>query len=344
LDEIAWLLNIRGFDVPFNPVLVSYAIISLSDVRLYVDPAKLSEDVLNHFKGSSIKISNYSSFFQELGNIAQTKLNVWVDTNSSIAVYNSLKPDVKDGRSVIVDKSPIILEKSLKNPVELNGFRNCSIRDAVALVKFFSWLEKELSSSPSDNNLTEWSVSEKLRLYRQEQDGYINLSFAAIASTGSNAAIIHYHPEEKSSSKIQKDLVFLCDSGGQYKDGTTDVTRTFHFGNPSEKEKIGYTLVLKGVINLTTLIFPNNTNGLQIDALARMALWQFGLDYRHGTGHGIGHFLNVHEGPHQISFRPRAMEAPLKENMIVTNEPGYYEDSFFWSSNRKYDGCEESPN
>jgi Xaa-Pro aminopeptidase len=172
-------------------------------------------------------------------------------------------------------------------------------------------------------------VAGKLLSFRQEQVGFINPSFATISSAGSNAAIIHYHPTEKLFAKIQKNLIFLCDSGGQYRDGTTDVTRSFHFGTPLEKEKLGYTLVLKGVINLSSLIFPANTNGLQIDALARVALWQFGLDYRHGTGHGIGHFLNVHEGPHSISWRPRSLEVPFRENMIVTNEPGYYEEGAF---------------
>jgi len=267
-------------------------------------------------------------FFSDLEKIAQTKLNVWVDTNSSIAVYNALKPENTENRTIIVEKSPIILEKALKNSTELKGFRECSIRDAVALVKFFAWLETEIAS-PNGDSLTEWSVSTKLLNFRKEQEGFLDPSFATIASTGANAAIIHYHPDDKLSSKLHKDAIFLCDSGGQYLDGTTDVTRSFHFTTPQQKEKLAFTLVLKGVINLSKLVFPNNTTGLQIDALARMALWEYGLDYRHGTGHGVGHFLNVHEGPHQISFRARAFESALKENMVVTNEPGFYEDGSF---------------
>jgi len=327
LDDIAWLLNIRGFDIPYNPVLISYAIISSKDVKIYVDQRKLSDDVKAHFVQHSIIPLEYSTFFSDLEKLADAKLNIWVDANGSIAVYNALKPENKNERQVIVEKSPIILEKALKNPVELNGFRESSTRDAVALVKFFSWLEKELNS-PNGDKLTEHIVAEVLLKFRQDQAHFLNASFATISSSGSNAAIIHYHPTEKQSSKIVKDQIFLCDSGGQYMDGTTDVTRSWHFGTPKDKEKLAFTCVLKGVINLSLCVFPNNTTGLQLDALARTALWEYGLDFRHGTGHGVGHFLNVHEGPHQISFRARAFEAPIKEHMTVTNEPGYYDMEF----------------
>uniref|UniRef100_A0A6B2L0I2 Peptidase M24 domain-containing protein n=1 Tax=Arcella intermedia TaxID=1963864 RepID=A0A6B2L0I2_9EUKA len=324
LDEIAWLFNLRGFDIPYNPVLISYAIISQTEATLYLNKLKLDDESSDYFKKNHITLKEYQEFFGDLEVLSGSDKAVWIDNNSSIAVYNSLK----NLKGLLVDKSPVTLEKSLKNPTELNGFRQSSIRDAAALVNFFSWLENEINGENS-SKLTETSVAEVLLGFRKQQEHFLNPSFATISATGPNASIIHYHPDEAKPVTLRKDQIFLCDSGGQYLDGTTDVTRTFHFGVPTPKELLAYTAVLKGFIQMSKLIFPNNVTGLHIDAFARQALWEHGLDYRHGTGHGVGHFLNVHEGPHQVSFRPKAMASLLYPNMIVTNEPGYYEDGKF---------------
>jgi len=195
------------------------------------------------------------------------------------------------------------------------------------MIEFWSWLERQLQNS--GHGLNEVSAADKLLKFRQEQQYFVTPSFDTISSVGANAAIIHYKPHLPTAACLDIDQIYLLDSGGQYLDGTTDVTRTFHFGKPTDKEKLAYTSVLKGVIALCQAVFPSHTTGLQVDILARQALWRQGLDYRHGTGHGVGHFLNVHEGPHGISFRARSHTIALQEGMTVTNEPGYYEDGLF---------------
>ncbi|XP_026433181.1 aminopeptidase P1-like isoform X1 [Papaver somniferum] len=268
---------------------------------------------------------------------------VWLDSGSCCyALYSKL-----NSRQVLLQQSPLALPKAVKNPVELDGLRKAHIRDGAAVVQYLVWLDKQMQSNyeasgyfiesektnkrkhPESIKLTEVSASDKLESFRASKEHFKGLSFPTISSVGPNAAIIHYQPEPDTCAELDADKIYLFDSGAQYQDGTTDITRTVHFGKPSAHEKACYTAVLKGHIALDTARFPNGTNEHALDILARVPLWKNGLDYRHGTGHGIGSYLNVHEGPHLISFRPQARNVPLQASMTATDEPGYYEDGNF---------------
>ncbi|KAI3451736.1 hypothetical protein Pfo_008401 [Paulownia fortunei] len=267
---------------------------------------------------------------------------IWVDPGTCcFALYTKLNLD-----KVLLQSSPLALSKALKNPVEIEGLKNAHIRDGAAVVQYLVWLDKEMQEIygasgyfvDSEVNkkgqlrtakLTEVSVSDKLEEFRASKEHFRGLSFPTISSVGPNGAIIHYCPEAETCAELDPDSIYLFDSGAQYLDGTTDITRTVHFGKPTSHEKACYTAVLKGHIGLGNARFPNGTTGHILDVLARVPLWKDGLDYRHGTGHGIGSYLNVHEGPHQISFRPPARNVPLQPSMTVTDEPGYYEDGNF---------------
>ncbi|KAG0333430.1 hypothetical protein BG000_009159, partial [Podila horticola] len=215
---------------------------------------------------------------------------------------------------------------AIKNDTELEGMRQCHLRDSAALINYFAWLEEQLANGVE---LDEADGAERLEQFRAEQAGFVGLSFDTISSTGPNGAIIHYKPEKPNAARINPDLVYLCDSGGQYIDGTTDVTRTLHFKTPSAHEKRCFTRVLQGHISIDSAVFPDGTSGYLLDVLARRALWSDGLDFRHGTGHGVGAFLNVHEGPHGCGTRIAYNDIPLVPGMTLTNEPGYYEDGKF---------------
>ncbi|XP_027360008.1 aminopeptidase P1 isoform X1 [Abrus precatorius] len=268
---------------------------------------------------------------------------VWADPGSCCyALYAKLKPE-----TVLLLQSPLALAKALKNSVELDGLRKAHIRDGAAVVQYLVWLDKKMQDIYGASGyfleknsvkkkehleclkLTEVTVSDKLEGFRASKEHFRGLSFPTISSVGPNAAIIHYSPNTETCAELDPDKIYLFDSGAQYLDGTTDITRTVHFGKPSAHEKACYTAVLKGHIALGNARFPNGTNGHALDILARIPLWKDGLDYRHGTGHGIGSYLNVHEGPHLISFRPQARSVPLQSSMTVTDEPGYYEDGQF---------------
>ena len=224
-------------------------------------------------------------------------------------------------------RSPVGEKKAIKNETELQGMRDCHVRDGASLIEFFAWLEEELIERGS--SLNEIQAADKLEQIRAQKERFAGLSFDTISSTGANAAIIHYKPEPETCSVIDPKAVYLCDSGAQYLDGTTDTTRTLHFGEPSDLEKTAYTLVLKGVISLDTAVFPKGTTGYALDTLARQHLWAEGLDYRHGTGHGVGSYLNVHEGPIGVGTRPAYTEVPLAAGNVLSDEPGYYEDGKF---------------
>ncbi|XP_057498646.1 aminopeptidase P1 [Actinidia eriantha] len=277
--------------------------------------------------------------------IAEEKTHnlIWIDPGSCcFALYSKLNPD-----QVLPKRSPVPLAKAIKNPVELDGLKKAHVRDGAAVVQYLVWLDKQMQEiygasgyfmeAESANKkkhsgttkLTEVSASDKLEGFRASKEHFRGLSFPTISSVGRNAAVIHYVPDVKTCSELDADSIYLFDSGAQYLDGTTDITRTVHFGKPSAHEKACYTAVLKGHIALGNARFPNGTNGHALDILARIPLWKDGLDYRHGTGHGIGSYLNVHEGPHLISFRPHARNVPLQASMTVTDEPGYYEDGSF---------------
>lgn len=327
LDDIAWLFNLRGSDIECNPNFFSYALVtrSGSGARLYVEEAMLTDEARKHLEG--ITIRPYRAIFDELqglrGEIEKSGQKLLVSGSCNAALVERIGTSL-----VVLGRSPVTMEKAIKNAVELEGFRRCHLRDAVALVRYFAWLEEQLSTG-SSGQIDEVDGADRLQAFRQEGEHFKGLSFDTISGSGPNGAIIHYKPEKPSAAPITRDQVYLCDSGGQYLDGTTDVTRTLHFGEPTDEEREGFTRVLLGHIALDRAVFPAGTTGFMLDVLARSPLWEAGLDYRHGTGHGVGHFLNVHEGPHSISFHVRSNEVPLKPGMLVTNEPGLYLDGKF---------------
>ncbi|XP_050221362.1 aminopeptidase P2 [Mercurialis annua] len=350
LDEIAWLLNLRGADVPHSPVMYAYLIVEIDGAKLFVDNSKVTPEVLKHLKNAGVELKPYDAILPEIERLAAHGAELWLDTSSvNAAIVNTYrsacdrhlenlgkksdsKNDIYNGSNGqswgpcgVYRASPVSLAKALKNPAELDGMRNSHLRDAAALAQFWAWLEEEIHK---DLGLTEVDVSDKLLEFRSKQQGFLDTSFDTISGSGANGAIIHYNPEPGSCSVVSPKKLFLLDSGAQYVDGTTDVTRTVHFSEPTAREKECFTRVLQGHIALDQAIFPANTPGFVLDAFARSSLWKIGLDYRHGTGHGVGAALNVHEGPQSISFR-YGNTTPLQKGMIVSNEPGYYEDHAF---------------
>ncbi|KAF9631296.1 Creatinase [Lasiodiplodia theobromae] len=333
LDEIAWLYNLRGNDIPYNPVFFSYAVVTPEAATLYVNSDKLTPEVKAHL-GSSVEIRPYDSIFGDIEALSrnaapssedsETPAQKYLISNkASWALVQSLGGDKK----VDEVRSPIADAKAVKNKAELDGMRACHIRDGAALVEYFAWLEDQLIAKGA--KLDEVQAADKLEAIRSKHDKFVGLSFDTISSTGPNAAVIHYKPEPGNCSVIDPKAVYLCDSGAQYRDGTTDTTRTLHFGEPTEMEKKSYTLVLKGNVALERARFPKGTSGFALDTLARQFLWAEGLDYRHGTGHGVGSFLNVHEGPIGIGTRVQYSEVPLAVGNVISDEPGYYEDGNF---------------
>lgn len=328
LDEVAWLFNLRGNDIPYNPVFFSYAVVTPTTITIYVDESKLPEEAKTHLSGVSIRpykdifgdIAALSSEVQEDGKPPRKFL---ISTKASWALSKSLGGDSK----VEEVRSPIGDAKAMKNKTEMEGMRQCHIRDGAALIEYFAWLEDELVNKGT--SLDEVQASDELERIRTKHDKYVGLSFDTISSTGANAAIIHYKASKDNCSVIDPQKVYLCDSGAQYLDGTTDTTRTLHFGEPTDKEREAYTLVLKGNIALEQITFVKGTSGFALDSIARQYLWQYGLDYRHGTGHGVGSFLNVHEGPIGIGTRLQYSEISLSVGNVISNEPGYYEDGEF---------------
>ncbi|KAK6194070.1 vacuolar protein sorting-associated protein 45 [Pestalotiopsis sp. IQ-011] len=331
LDEVAWLFNLRGSDIPYNPVFFSYAIVTADKATLYIDSSKLSQQCQSYLSANNVDIKPYTAIFEDAAALGQTAKaanaegsgdpkKYLISTKASWALKLALGGDdmVEEIRSPIED------HKAVKNTTELEGMRQCHIRDGAALVEYFAWLEDQLISQKA--TIDEVQGADQLEAFRAKKDLFAGLSFDTISSTGPNAAVIHYKPEPGACSVIDPSAIYLCDSGAQYLDGTTDTTRTLHFGTPTAAEIEAYTLVLKGHIALDVAIFPKGTTGFAIDALARQHLWQQGLDYRHGTGHGVGSYLNVHEGPVGIGTRIQYSEVALAEGNVISNEPGFYED------------------
>ncbi|KAF9364703.1 hypothetical protein BGX34_000724 [Mortierella sp. NVP85] len=324
LDDAAWLFNLRGSDVHCNPVFFSYAIVTPEYVKLYLQEKSVSQEVINHL-GPEVILRPYETLFDDLRDLAPilqaNKQKFLLGTRTNLALAVALGKG-----NTIEARSPVTDAKAIKNDAELEGMRQCHLRDSAALISYFAWLEEQLANGVE---LDEADGAARLEQFRAEQAGFVGLSFDTISSTGPNGAIIHYKPEKPTAARINADLVYLCDSGGQYIDGTTDVTRTLHFRTPSAHEKRCFTRVLQGHIAIDTAVFPDGTSGYLLDILARRALWADGLDFRHGTGHGVGAFLNVHEGPHGCGTRIAYNDIPLVPGMTLTNEPGYYEDGAF---------------
>ena len=314
LDAVAWTFNIRGNDVEYNPVAVAYGFVSEKETLLFIDPEKLTDEIINAYQTEGVTIAGYDDVFEYVSNLPE-KSAVCVTGNK---INYKLLQTIPASCRIVDIPSPVDMMKSVKNETELKGFRNAMVKDGVALVKFYMWLEKAIPTG----EVTEVTVEEKLREYRSQQELFVGESFGTIAGYAGNGAIIHYHASPETCLQVKPEGLLLIDSGGQYKDGTTDITRTVAVGKLTKQMKHDYTNVLKGHISLATAVYPEGTRGSQLDILARKALWENNLTYWHGTGHGIGHFLNVHEGPQSI----RLEENPtlLKPGMVTSNEPGLY--------------------
>ncbi len=322
LDDIAWTLNLRGTDVHCNPVFVSYLLISTQTVTLYINKVKLTTEVQQYLKEEGINTDDYEKVRQGLQDYFE--YNILLDPDE---VNHTLYQSVKC--KIVAEESPVKRMKAVKNEREIAGFRAAMLRDGVAMAKFLKWLQEQLpptdtgqESITGQQQLTELSVSEKLRALRAEQPLFRDISFDTIAAYQEHGAIVHYEPTPETDNPLKAEGLLLIDSGAQYMDGTTDITRTLALGPLTEEQKRVYTLVLKGHIQIELCKFPSGASGTQIDILARQAMWREGLNYLHGTGHGVGSYLNVHEGPHQI--RMEWKPAPLVAGMTVTDEPGIY--------------------
>ena len=313
-DSIAWLLNIRGGDVPFSPLALAFAIInSDNSVDVFVDKVKVSQKIKEHL-GTNVRFHEPGAFGPALDDFENKTIRLNTET---APIYTLLRLEAA-GAKVQAGVDPCQLPKAIKTSIQLEGIRDAHLRDGVSLTRFLAWLA---INSPG-GSLTEISAAEKLETMRLNNNLYRGLSFPTISGAGPNGAIVHYSVCPETNRRLEDGTLYLVDSGAQYLDGTTDVTRTVAIGKPSEDMINHFTLVLKGHIALATALFPEGTCGSQLDVLARHALWAEGLDYEHGTGHGVGHFLGVHEGPQRISKFPNRVA--LKPGMIISNEPGYY--------------------
>lgn len=314
LDDIAWLFNIRGNDVKFTPIVICYAIITKSEAKLYIDNNKVNHKVRESLKLEGIQVIDYNLITDYVKNIKGTVLIDPAKTNASI--YSSINPNLK----IIEDTNITTILKAVKNDIEIENMEKSQVRDGVAMVKFIKWLRETIGKE----KVTEISATKKLSNLRAEAENSKGDSFATIAGYKEHAAMMHYSATKESDYELKEEGLFLLDSGGQYLDGTTDITRTFALGKLTEEEKKDYTLVLKGHIALSKAKFLKSATGSTLDILARKPLWDEGLDYKCGTGHGVGFFLSVHEGPQGI--RPYGNNVPLEPGMVLTNEPGVYKE------------------
>ena len=313
LDEIAWTLNLRGNDVHCNPVVVSYLLITQDDVIYFISPEKVTKEVNEYLKEQHVKLKNYDEVETYLNTF--TGRNILIDPKkTNFAIYSAINPKC----NIIRGESPVALLKAIRNEQEIAGIHAAMQRDGVALVKFLKWLEEAVPSGKE----TELSVDRKLHEFRAAQPLYMGESFDTIAGYKEHGAIVHYSATPESDVPLQPKGFLLLDSGAQYLDGTTDITRTIALGELTEEEKTDYTLILKGHIALAMAKFPVGTRGAQIDVLARMPIWKYGMSFLHGTGHGVGHFLSVHEGPQSIRMNENPVV--LQPGMVTSNEPGVY--------------------
>ena len=316
LDEVAWTFNIRGTDVTYNPVVISYAFISEKESVLFVNPKKLPTEIAEHLQKEGVTLADYGMLTTYLSRLPE-RTRVFIDgKRTNVAIYNALPKS-----SILIEGiSPANHLKSIKNETEIKGFRNAVLKDGIAMTKFYFWLEKSLKAG---EKVTELSAAAKLTALRAEQPQYVMDSFASISSYGPHGAIVHYSPTPETDVELKTDSLYLLDSGAQYLDGTTDITRTIALCDvPTEQMKKDFTRALKGTIGIAKCKFPAGIRGCLIDAFARKALWDAGINYLHGTCHGIGHCLNVHEGPQSI----RMEENPviLEPGMVMSDEPAMY--------------------
>lgn len=311
LDDIAWLLNIRGRDVKCNPLTISYVVISEGKCHLFIDDKKVNSEVRAELEKANVELRPYNSIGSFLETLNQgtilldpAKINTWVHSAIKIKTIEAMDITTKF--------------KAVKNETEIENIRTAMVRDGVAMVKFINWIKKTIKT----RSITELEASDKLEKLRRQGENFYDLSFGSISAYKANASMPHYHATKESQATIKAESFYLIDSGAQYLDGTTDITRTLVMGALTEEEKTDFTLVLKGMIDLTLQRFLYGTTGSNLDIIARIPLWNSGIDYKHGTGHGIGFFLNVHEGPHRIAMVPNSIR--LEQGMVMSNEPGVY--------------------
>lgn len=312
LDDIAWILNMRGSDVHCNPVFVAYLVIDGDDTYIYINKVKLDDEARAYLKRLGIKVADYGEAAKGLSH-CQSYCMLLDPNETNYEMFRAARC-----QKVLRSQSPVPLMKSVKNETEIKGFHNAMLRDGVAMVKFLRWLRPAVEAGGQ----TEMSVDRKLTALRAEQPLFKDISFDTIAAYQEHGAIVHYEATPETDAVLKPEGFLLLDSGAQYLDGTTDITRTIPLGPVTEEQRHVYTLVLKGHIQIELCKFPNRASGTQLDILARQAMWREGLNYMHGTGHGVGSYLNVHEGPHQI--RMEWKPAPLRSGMTVTDEPGLY--------------------
>ena len=316
LDDVAWTTNLRGNDVAFNPVFLGYITVEEDSATLFAEEDKLTDEVKKHLAESNVNVKDYNEFFDFIKEWKGKK--VLISANSNQSIFEALK----ENNQFVIAPAPGNLLKAIKNKTELEGFRKAMVKDGVALVKFFYWLK----NTARKEELDEFTIGEKLRGFRAEQDGFVGESFGSIVGYEGNGAIVHYSAKKETAKKVDNKNTILIDSGGQYREGTTDITRTFTFdAEPSDEFKKDWTLVFKGMINLAMAKFPKGTRGTHLDAFARLPLWREDRDFGHGTGHGVGCFMNVHEGPQNI--RKDLNDTPLIPGMVVSDEPGLYREN-----------------
>ncbi|MCD8092924.1 MAG: aminopeptidase P family protein [Bacteroides sp.] len=313
LDEIAWTLNIRGNDVHCNPVVVSHLLIGKNDAHFFIQPQKVTEKLSAYLKEIGVSIHSYEDIEPFLNRLTASSI-LLNPSKTNYAAYSAIRPDCR----IVKGASPVTLLKAIRNEQEIAGIHAAMQRDGVALVKFLKWLEEAVPAGGE----TEISVDKKLHEFRAAQPLYVGESFDTIAGYKEHGAIVHYEATPETDVPLKPEGFLLLDSGAQYLDGTTDITRTIALGALTEEEKTDYTLILKGHIDLAMAVFPEGTRGAQLDVLARMPIWQHRMNFLHGTGHGIGHFLNVHEGPQSIRMNENPVT--LQAGMVTSNEPGVY--------------------
>lgn len=319
VDDIMWLLNIRGNDMEYSPLLISYAIVGQDQILLFTDEKKIPFKLAMEFDKNGITLLPYDEISAILSRLKKGSSLLLTPGTTNASLYNSISEKV----NIVKDISIPTRIKSVKNSIEIENIRRVMVKDGVALTKFLFWLEKNIGS----RTITEISAAEKLLQYRLQQTDCIGASFSTIAAYKAHGASAHYSPTAESNSVLEPDGIFLIDSGGQYLDGTTDITRTISLGLPDKQQKSDFTLVLKGFINLAMAKFPAGTKGYQLDVLARKALWDNGLNYGHGTGHGVGFFLNVHEGPHSIGTSAMGdIHSSIESGLVFSDEPAIYRE------------------
>ena len=319
LDDIAWLLNFRGNDIQDNPVVMAYLIMDTERVLLFVDAEKFAEEDRKALEADGVTFCPYEAFYETLAGLDADRKVLYDGSTTNFAALSALPEKIKK-----IDRpSPVLLPKAVKNATEIAGIRRAHLKDGVALTKFMYWLKEEAGADKG----TEISLADKMESFRKQQEGYIEPSFDPISGFGPHGAIIHYSASPETDARVTGNGLLLMDTGAQYIDGTTDITRTFVIGKASEEEKKFFTLVLRGYLNLSGAKYLHGCRGINLDYLAREPLWQLGMDYNHGTGHGVGCLLNVHEGPNGFRWREipgRSEGCILEEGMVTSNEPGVY--------------------